>query len=245
MAYARLKNRDEQQPEGAPAWMVTYGDMMGLLLCFFILLVSMSTVRDEKFRKLVESIHQAFGYELGAELSPGDLPRTSSLWDQVRLVDTPKGLPRVQGGSEVVNINGREFLCRTVREGRMITAGEATGAFAPGDAKLSAAMRADLDSLVAFVREYPNRLQVRGHAAARDAEGDEAWDLSFRRARAVGDYLELKGINPMRLRLSACGGAEPTDTNLTDEGRANNRRVEIVVSEELVENVIPRRPSHD
>ncbi|MHC4092412.1 MAG: flagellar motor protein MotB, partial [Planctomycetota bacterium] len=53
---------------GAPAWMVTYGDMMTLLLCFFVLLVAMSEIKQEdKFLQVVESLRHAFGYETTLE----------------------------------------------------------------------------------------------------------------------------------------------------------------------------------
>jgi flagellar motor protein MotB len=57
----------------------------------------------------------------------------------------------------------------------------------------------------------------------------------------VGRYLEQSGINPRRVRLSVCGGFNPIDTDLTAEGRGRNRRVEIVVSEELVRDAVPGR----
>ena len=235
----------DEKPEGAPLYMVTFADLMGQLVCFFLILVSMSTVRDEKFRKMMDSIRQAFGYEMGNEVTPGDAKRTSSPWDGLAVVSTPRGHKNVQGGSEVVNVNGREFLCRTVRDGRQVTLGDPVG-FETGAASIPASMREDLDALAGLVKDYPNRLIVSGHVSAKETAGAEAeMDLSFRRAKAVGDYFEQHGINPKRLRLAASGASDPVDTNLTDEGRARNRRVEITVSEELVTNAIPRRPDHD
>ena len=52
----------EKSKGGAPEWMVTYGDMMTLLLCFFVIIVSMSEIKkDEKFLQVLESIRSAFG----------------------------------------------------------------------------------------------------------------------------------------------------------------------------------------
>ncbi len=241
----RRRDQIDEQPEGAPAWMLSYGDMMSQILCFFIILVSMSTIRDEKFRKLMDSVRQAFGYELAAATTPGDAPNATSLWEHLRLVTTPRGHKNVQGGSETVNVNGRELMCRTVREGRLVTVGESAG-FDAGSAEVPAVMAADLDALVALVRDYPNCLIVRGHVSAREAaDAGAERDLSYRRAKAVADCMERGGIHPKRLRLSVCGGADPVDSNLTDDGRARNRRAEIIVSEELVKDAIPRRPDHD
>ena len=241
---SRTRDQDER-PSNCPDWMLTYGDLMGQLLCFFIILVSMSTIRDEKFRKLMDSIRQAFGYDLGQEVTPGASPGTSSVWDHLPVVQAPRGHENLEGGAEVVNVNGREFLCKTVREGRLITVGDRT-TFAAGAAEIPASMREDLDALIALMKDYPNRLLIQGHVSPRETSGAEGeWDLSFRRAQAVGDYFERQGIHPRRLRLSACGGVDPMDTNLSSEGQARNRRVEIVVSEELILDVVPRRPDHE
>ena len=48
------EKKPEEPPTGAPAWMVTYGDMMSLLLCFFIMLVAMSEIKEDKFKKILE-----------------------------------------------------------------------------------------------------------------------------------------------------------------------------------------------
>ena len=56
---------------GAPAWMVTYGDMMTLLLCFFVIIVAMSEIKkEEKFRQVLESIRQAENWEQLEGLEP-------------------------------------------------------------------------------------------------------------------------------------------------------------------------------
>jgi chemotaxis protein MotB len=241
---ARVKIQ-EDAPTGCPDYMLTYGDLMGQLLCFFIILVSMSTVKEEKFQKLMDSVRQAFGYDLGMEVTPGTNQHTMGIFENLQFYYTPRGVKGVQGGSEVINVRGREFLCRSVRDGRLISVGDRVG-FEPGSAELSAAMKEDLDALMGLIKDYANRLLVCAHVSAQEVpEGATDWQLSFLRAKAVGDYLEAKGINPKRLRLSACGSVDPIDSNLTPEGRAHNRRVEIVVSEELVQDLVPRRTSHE
>ena len=144
-----------------------------------------------------------------------------------------------------MSVRGQEFLCRTVREGRMITVGDKV-AFARGSAEMPTAVAAELDVIVELVGEYANRLLVGGHASAQEqTEGMPPWELSFQRAAAVAEYLKEKGINPRRLRVQSGGMFDPLDTNLTPQGRARNRRVEIVVSTELVLDAVPGRSSDD
>ena len=59
-----MARKKKQAPAGAPQWMVTYGDMMTLLLCFFVIIVSMSEIKkDERFQEVIESIRSAFAID--------------------------------------------------------------------------------------------------------------------------------------------------------------------------------------
>lgn len=66
------RRRQEDPPAGSPAWMATFSDLMNLLLCFFVLLFSMSTVDEEKYNQLLASISSAFSILDGGASSIGD-----------------------------------------------------------------------------------------------------------------------------------------------------------------------------
>ena len=86
-----------------------------------------------------------------------------------------------------------------------------------------------LTSLIAMLDEHPQlRIEIGGHT---DSQGSEKYNLrlSESRARAVRDYLVERGVNPRRLRFRGYGESQPRATNDTEEGRAQNRRVEIKV----------------
>ena len=72
------------------------------------------------------------------------------------------------------------------------------------------------------------RIEIRGHT---DAKGSDSYNqrLSENRAKAVADYLLSKGINEKRIQSKGYGKSLPIDTNDTEEGRANNRRVEFKI----------------
>ncbi|MGJ8624803.1 MAG: OmpA family protein [Yoonia sp.] len=102
--------------------------------------------------------------------------------------------------------------------------------FATGDANLSGALRGDLTALAASINNYPNTtINVIGHA---DNTGGAAFnqDLSARRAQAVSSVLIQSGVSPSRIRSIGRGEDAPIATNLTPEGRAQNRRVEITIT---------------
>ena len=66
------KKKQEEAPKGSPAWMATFSDLMNLLLCFFVLLFSMSSIDAAKFEKVVESFNQTFSVLNGGATAIGD-----------------------------------------------------------------------------------------------------------------------------------------------------------------------------
>lgn len=87
----------------------------------------------------------------------------------------------------------------------------------------------ELKSLISLLDTYPQmRIEIGGHT---DSKGSDSYNLrlSENRAKAVYDYLILKGISEKRLQYKGYGKNKPIDTNDTEEGRANNRRVEFQI----------------
>lgn len=87
----------------------------------------------------------------------------------------------------------------------------------------------ELKKLITLLETYPKmRIEIRGHT---DAKGSDSYNqrLSENRAKAVADYLLSKGINEKRIQSKGYGKSLPIDTNDTEEGRANNRRVEFKI----------------
>jgi len=102
--------------------------------------------------------------------------------------------------------------------------------FATGDATLTGALRNDLNALAQSINSFPNTtVNVIGHA---DNTGGAAFnqDLSARRAQAVSSQLISSGVAPNRIRSIGRGEDAPIASNLTSEGRAQNRRVEITIT---------------
>ena len=94
---------------------------------------------------------------------------------------------------------------------------------------LNANAKANIAKLGEVLNKYPDtRLTIQGHT---DSKGDDNYnrDLSSRRANAVRDYLIANGVKGGRLNTTAYGESAPIATNDTEEGRAKNRRVEVVI----------------
>ena len=102
--------------------------------------------------------------------------------------------------------------------------------FATGDATLTGGLRNDLNALASSINNFLNTtVNVIGHA---DNTGGAAFnqDLSARRAQSVSSALISSGVSPSRIRSIGRGEDAPIASNLTAEGRAQNRRVEITIT---------------
>ncbi len=225
-------------PTGAPEWVLTYGDMMSLLLCFFVILAALSEIKSEdRYKEVIRSFQEAFGYIGGVGQVPtDDLPQTSLL---NKLLEAAREYePNQIGDSEDEGVQGRVFRVTQVREGAEIVMGgritfEADSAELKEEA--AAAVRVVADKL----RGHNTKIDIRGHSTneplpARGRFRDHV-DLSYERARAVAEVLVAEGVNRNRIRIVAAGATEPLLRQAYDARRqAENRRVEIVVRESLV-----------
>ncbi|MBN1436461.1 MAG: OmpA family protein [Sedimentisphaerales bacterium] len=235
-----MAKKQKKAPEGAPDWMVTYGDMMTLLLCFFVILVSLSEIKqDERFQEAMESIKRAFGYMGGAGAVPSqDMPTNSMVSSLEEIVSRRFQLQEGQSSDE--GIEGESSSVVNIRQGPDFVIGGRI-AFEMGRARLLEGAQEELRSFAARVIGMNTKIRVRGHAMMKPEELYAPYasldDLSYARAVAVKAFLVSLGIREERITLEACGAGELLRTQAYDEeSRAMNRRVEIIVTENLIED---------
>ncbi|MCG3137979.1 MAG: hypothetical protein HJJLKODD_01835 [Phycisphaerae bacterium] len=223
---------------GAPDWVLTYGDMMSLLLCFFILLAAMSELRtdDEKFQKVVESLRMAFGYKGGMGEIPSDLPPVNSLIKKLMEIVIPEDIKTI-GESPDKGLQGRTYRVTSVREGLKVTFGgrllfeRFSDQLLPGGEEVLKEFSVDAVGL-------RNMINVLGHTTPEDLPRDCGFtdkdELAFARAKMVRDLLVQQGIEPDRIRIGSVADREPLVRQAyTEEAQVLNRTVEIVVNESL------------
>ena len=109
---------------GAPDWMVTYGDIMTLLLCFFVILVSMSEIKqDQKFQQVMESLRRAFGgYDGSVGAVPVENVSTNALIARLLELEIPINKKK-KGDSDEEGIHGKKFRVTNVRDGLEVVIG--------------------------------------------------------------------------------------------------------------------------
>jgi chemotaxis protein MotB len=234
-----MAKREKKDVAGAPAWMVTYGDMMTLLLCFFVIIVSMSELKkDQRFQDVIESIRSAFGYETAVGQVPIQAVPKNSLVEQLRRLALPERIHQ-EGDSDTDGIEGRVFRVTNVREGVKMEVGGRVS-FDRFSAELKPEAESLIGGIAAKVAGHNTVINVRGHATLEplglESEYFDQMELSIARARAAAEALERHGVAKARIRIIGAGAQEPLVSQAyTEERRALNRRVEIVVTEALVD----------
>lgn len=240
-----MAKKKQQCGEGVPEWVVTYGDMMSLLLTFFILLAAFSELKKEdEYREVAQSIKEAFGYRGGAGNLMIDDPPLRSIIEELDKLSLELRNKSKVSQSDIEGMEGRDVSVRKVQEGLMFTIGGHL-TFAPESAELMDSAKEPLRHVADLLRGRTNKIMIRGHAALKKPSASfkykDLLDLSYYRAKAVHDYLvSTCGLDPAVLSIEARGAQEPlVPRRYTTDGQAVNRRVEIILTEVLIEDLNP------
>jgi chemotaxis protein MotB len=223
-----------------PPWVVTFGDMMALLLCFFILLQMFSQLKeDREYQRVITAIKEAFGYSGGIGVLPIDDPPVRSIVEQLENMAVKQYEGASSSQSPVESLEGAHTRVKKVRDGLMFTIG-GPASFDELSAEIKPAVRRELEKLAVLLDGRNNKILVRGHAAAKYLPDSSPWkdldDLSYHRARNVRAVLVDLGMEDRVFRLEAVGAREPIRPRAHETAEAaENRRVEIILTEQLVE----------
>jgi chemotaxis protein MotB len=239
---------DEAPPAGAPDWVVTYGDMMSLLLTFFIMLVSMSEVKeDKKYQAMVESLRKQFGHDLSKlSLTPGSLRPRNSLFDRLATMGRAQKLDTHSGGDDVQAPSGDFPRVQIVRPGSRTAVGTVIY-FREEETALSEQQRANLRETAAVLLGKPQKIEIRGHTSLRPATPMDGirdnWDLAYHRCRSVYEFLvQDLMIDPDRIRMCTAGASEPVEIGADLIKLKQNPRVEVFLLDETVEDFFGSGP---
>lgn len=237
------ESEDNDDAIAIPEWVVTFGDMMSLLLTFFIMLVSLSEIKEEEmYQALVESMRQQFGYAKTQDsLTPGESRPRPMAFQVIATVGRAKQKDTARGGVPEKAPQGEEQHVRIIRPGRQTAVGTVIF-FELGSTQLGDAARRGLDAVAEQIRGKPQKVEVRGHTepevAARAVTSTEPMDLAYSRCRAAMKYLiEHHQIDANRFRLSTAGGHEPMYTAGDAEKMTKNPRVEVFLLDETTDDL--------
>lgn len=248
------RNLDPEQSRGVheesarrlPPWLITYSDLVTLLLTFFVLLMSMSSLDPVKFTKASSSLKSAFGIQTRS--APGDasapilpaqpqLPITPFQVDMTAKVYQPlkTQLEKRELAPQVEVIN-QDLETVILRLGEHLL-------FKPGSDELEIGSDVLLISLAELINPLPVDIRIEGHTDDKEIQAGQSidsWELSMTRAAAVARFFESHKLFKLD-RLSAIGyGPErPIVPNTNIENRARNRRVDFVLRTRLPSGTTP------
>lgn len=239
-----MKKRPQSSGGDIPEWVVTFGDLMSLLLCFFILLAAFSELKKPKeYARAAEALSESLGFAggLGVVIARRN-PRNSN---RSHLRESARMAGESQSRSDIneQNITGRDETVSTIHEGNRWQIGGTIG-FEPGSWALSDADKQTLIQAAEMIKGQTRKVLLRGHSfgVADKTAGLDHKDLSYRRARAAADFLSKElGVRDELLLVVAVGDAEPIEVKdaFDGSGTAQNRRVEIMITEVMHEELHP------
>ena len=239
----RLKRRTPEAPKGAPGWMVTFSDLVTLILVFFILLFSMSQIDMIKFKAIYESLREQF-FDFYPSIVPLDQPGGIEINMPEKDKDKEKDADGADQSldnllSEVQSFldkNGMEDVVLANRTDRgVVLVLQEKVLFAPGQAEVVGDGYAFLDKVGELLKKLPNLVKVEGHTDDRPMNSfryPSNWELSAARASSVINYLiEKHQLDSNRFIAVGYSDTRPIVSNDTASNRQKNRRVEIVISD--------------
>ncbi|MDP4858453.1 MAG: OmpA family protein [Desulfobacterales bacterium] len=240
---------DIQSPileEGAPAWVVTFGDLMSLLLCFFVLLLSFSEMDKAKYKEVSGSLAKAFGVQrkIKAFEAPKGIKMISRDFDQELIPARPREEFIAMQQREKIGMALKkevETRFRDLQDLIQVEVGEkevtirlmGETAFDSGKADIKAQMVPLLLKIGSVLADGKGEVIIAGHTDNVPVHGGPYGSnlkLSIARAATVAEFLLAKSAIPAsRVSTMGFGKYRPIETNDTDEGRKRNRRVEIIL----------------
>jgi chemotaxis protein MotB len=251
--YARLAEADNDRDgddtlgEGA-GWLATYADMVTLLFAFFVLLFAMSSTQQDSFKELIQSLRSALGVQMVPEAGtreglvmhqiPEEEPRTQA-------VDEAGGM--VQKELDEIVSQVHELIMFNQLGGKVRVVENATGAiitisdlllFPAGRAQMSEEGLRMMKKIYKILSQFSYRIKIAGHTdnvPIRTEQFASNWELSANRACEVVRFLIENGIDPRLISAEGFAEYRPVASNDTPDGRAQNRRVEIIYERQAIQ----------
>lgn len=263
------KKKEESSGGGSPAWMATFSDLMNLLLCFFVLLFSMSTMDAQKLQQVAASFNQNFSIFSGGANAIGDgilisngVSQLNELEDYINSTgktaeseEITNDLQELEQQLEEKQLEQSEQLAEKIEEAveesqfaneididftSQYISLTLNGAllFDSGSDQIKEEAKPVLDKIGQILTRYAeSTIEIEGHTdnvpihTLRFADNNVL--SSFRALSVFNYFMETTFLDPAKIKHSGRGEHVPVADNSTDQGRAQNRRVEIKIYHSL------------
>jgi chemotaxis protein MotB len=226
---SRVPRHDDEDDENLDRWLLTYADLITLLLAFFIVMYSMSQLDAKRFGKMKEA--------LTGVLHGGQ----SVLYNENDINKTGHGLLNI-GNLKMIqskveerfrSINRQHDIQTEVTERGLVVHVMESALFRPGSSTLEPQALEVLDVVADIIKPLPNHVRIEGHTDDRPISTPvfpSNWELSSARATTVVRYMiDQHNLAPVRLSALGYGKFRPLRPNNSIENRAQNRRIDVLI----------------
>lgn len=249
------KHAEEPEKENSERWLLTYSDLITLLMIFFVVMYSMSKVDANKFQAVAESLNNALGGGTPAKMEISTSPSGPSFIESFKAPSKPSetkdsseqnknaGTGNVDTENMTIEAikqkldkfaadNGIQTkLVSSVEERGLVISIQDTLLFASGSSEITPRAQEILDKIINVLAATPNYVKVEGHTdnlPINTARFPSNWELSVLRATNVVHIMQGR-IATDRLSATGYGEYRPIAKNDSEAGQAMNRRVDLVI----------------
>lgn len=241
--------KEQEEPESHDRWLVSYADFITLLFAFFVVMYATSTNNQEKQKSFEQSVRVNLKLGgVGANTSDG-APAGEGMMQGNETKDAViplEGFPRGKGPGETQDYINRFLDKKLDQESKdkiQNVRHDAVGVrislasaqfFNPGGTKLRVSALKALSQIAELLKDNTRKVIIEGHTdnmpVAKNAEYDSNWELGSLRATSIVRYLiRYHQIDPSRLAAISYADTRPINKNDSEEGRSQNRRIEIYI----------------
>jgi len=260
-----MGKQKHEEHENHERWIIPYADMVTLLFAFFVVLYSMSITDKKKIQAVAESVSQAF---LGGQKGGATMKKMIEITDQQmtppvtsqrfvvkrvvtneELIDELRKAMTTEGFDMVVQDRLQPIQIKIDSRGLVISI-SAGFLFKEGSTEVQPELYPIIGVLADVLKTAPRMILIEGHTDDRPVAGNvfySNWELSAMRATSTARVLiEQFGIDPKRITASGLAQYRPVADNNFESGRAQNRRVELImlnsefIEERLEDGTVPR-----
>jgi len=229
------RRRGRQSKGNHERWLITYADMITLLMIFFIVMYSLSKVDEARFKTLAESLSVVFGAGAMVLDSPGPavIPGSpaSQMQDELESTQLDQLKKKLENYIQENGLNAK--ISVTTEERGIVLSFQDDVLFQLGSDQLTPQARTILNKVAPMLIDTPNYIRVEGHTdnlPIRTSKFPSNWELSAARAtNVVRELITTHNFSPQKLSVAAYGEYRPRVPNTTEENRQLNRRVSLVI----------------
>lgn len=221
----------KSEKDRSERWLLTYADLITLLMVFFVVLYSMSQIDAKKFDTMAQAMSQAFSGTGGnSGIMDGGrsfIPGQSIEKERLELQNTQRKVRKV-----IAKKSLEDKISTEVGERGLVISIKDTVLFLPGQVTLAPAALELITSVAAILARMPNNIRIEGHTDDEPIHNNRFfsnWELSTARATNVVQHFIRNGVAPVRLCAAGYGEFKPIAPNTSIRNRNLNRRVDIVV----------------